>query len=280
MGSVSHPDEPTLDRYRTGELEGEEREQLEAHLETCEACRARLSGLEAFSDRVGEAYGASRRAAPRPDWETQRASILDRIDEPAVRRGPWTRVRRWAPQLAAAAIAVLVVGVLWQEGIRGPDDAQRAVRSTRIEREVPITGTGPAAPEADDRAPREEPPVPAGLGERADASDDGAPEETQERSRDAVLTDEVERRRAVGQGARPERQEEVAGMRAETAPAPAAERFEGRARDALAKRDADSAREALAFYRDSVEPAALDSVHADTLRALADSLAAWLASRP
>jgi len=80
--------------------------------------------------------------------------------------------------------------------------------------------------------------------------------------------------------ARPDRREAVAGMRTRAALAPPAERFEGRARDALAKREVSSAREALAFYRDSVEPAALDSVRADTVRALADSLAAWLASSP
>jgi len=277
MGSVSHPDEPTLDRYRTGELDGEEWERLEAHLATCEACRARLSGLEAFHDRVGDAYAASRRAAPHPDWEAQRVSILDRIDDATVRPGPWTRVRRWAPQLAAAAVAVLVVGVLWQEGIRGPEDAQRAVRSPEIEREVRTAAPEPAAPESDDRAPREEPPDAAG---RVDGPEGAAPEGALEESRDAALTDEAEQAEAVEQGARRERREAAVRMRAQAAPAPVAERFESRAREALAKRDAESAREALAFYRDSVEPAALDSVRADTLRALADSLAAWLASRP
>lgn len=285
MGSVNHPDESTLDRYRTGELESEERARVEAHLETCAACRARLSGLEAFSGRVGEAYVASRRAAPRPDWEAQRASILDRVDDPVVRPGRWMRLRRWAPQLAAAAVAVLVIGVLWQEGIHGPDDAQRAVRSPAVEREARTAAPEPAArepaaPVPGDRAPGEEPPAPAAAAGRVAGPDGGAPGDVQEEDLEDAPTEEVEQGRAAEPEARPDRREAVAGMRTRAALAPPAERFEGRARDALAKREVSSAREALAFYRDSVEPAALDSVRADTVRALADSLAAWLASSP
>jgi len=261
MGSVSHPDEPTLDRYRTGELDGEERERIEAHLATCEACRARLSELKAFSDRAGEAYGASRRAAPRPDWEAQRASILDRIDEPEARAGRWTGFSRWAPRLAAAAVAAIVVGVLWQEGIREPGDVERRVRAPAVERTTRSAPPESVAP--DTEATRK-------VGGDAEIARSPRVEA------DALADEDV----SVEQEAVPARREmRRSAARARVSPTPA-ERFVKRAREALAAADTTAAAEALTLYRDSVEVAELTPGRADTLRALADSLAAGLAGRP
>lgn len=305
---MSHADESTLDRYRTGELGADERARVRAHLEGCEACRERLAELEAFAHHVGEAYATAEADAPEPDWDAQRASILDRIeerDETAARPstgetrsdrvvpGPWARIRRWAPQAAAAAIAILVVGVLWKEGIREPDDVMRALRSPEVERverarERSAAGdrAAPPAGESDedgaaepgDLERDEEAARPPGEERRAPALADDAEPAPEPVEEDAIAPSEAET--AAGAEAAPRERAVPAELRARAVPDDPGERFEKAARRAVAEGDPDEAREALSLYRDSVDVANLAPARADTLRALADSLAALLGSLP
>lgn len=125
--------EELLDRYRTGELDPAERRRVEDHLEGCEGCRSALAALEAFSKTVERGYAAAtgaRSAGREPDWGRLRAAIVERTSgrKPGPRR---FRLARHAPQAAVAVLALVALGVLWQQGIRGPADADRALRDDR-----------------------------------------------------------------------------------------------------------------------------------------------------
>ncbi|MGH7563778.1 MAG: anti-sigma factor, partial [Gemmatimonadota bacterium] len=122
-----------LDRYRTGELDPADHGRVESHLEGCEGCRSALAAMEAFATTVERAYAAetTARATKRePDWGRLRASIVGRTSarEPGLRRS-W--LARHVPQTAALVVALVAVGVLWQQGIRAPGDADRGLRSER-----------------------------------------------------------------------------------------------------------------------------------------------------
>jgi hypothetical protein len=107
------PSDLALDRLKAGELEGEEKLELETHLSACECCAQRLSlreaGFEAF---------------PEVDPRRLLASTRRRADEPA---GLGARVATWlqanlstlAP-LAAAGIAVAVLAVTVGPGADPP----------------------------------------------------------------------------------------------------------------------------------------------------------------
>ncbi|WP_030173502.1 anti-sigma factor family protein [Spirillospora albida] len=103
----------SLGVYVVGAIDPSERADVDAHLETCPACRdelAGLAGLPALLGRVDEAQ-LDLAAGPGPE-------MLDALLSRAAaerRRGPLRRLARrpggWAP-LAAAACALLVAGVL------------------------------------------------------------------------------------------------------------------------------------------------------------------------
>lgn len=126
-GAGGHVEE-LLDRYRTGELDLADRRRVEGHLEECEACRSALASLEEFSETVGRAYAAeaaSRAVEHEPDWGRMRAAIAARTTAPP--RRSW--LARHVPQAAAAIVALIALGVLWQQGIRSPEEADRALRT-------------------------------------------------------------------------------------------------------------------------------------------------------
>jgi len=91
------------------------------HLDRCEACRARIAGVEALFSALGTEPPATTGA----EMATQRDRILA-----AVRARPRAPVRRlsrrsvWVPAVAAAAIAALL---LWApRGTRSPETAPTA----------------------------------------------------------------------------------------------------------------------------------------------------------
>lgn len=148
--------EELLDQYRTGELDAAQGRGVEEHLVSCGECRSALAALDAFSDTVARAYAAetSARALGRePDWGRLRAAIVARTAAPqGAPRRSW--LARHAPQAALTALAFVAVGVLWQQGIREPADAGRALRDER-----PSTAADPAVP------PEEDLGVRSGIGE-------------------------------------------------------------------------------------------------------------------
>lgn len=127
-----HVDE-LLDRYRTGELDPAEERSVEEHLASCEPCRSALAALGDFSRTVERAYAAetAARALERePDWGRLRAAIVGRTSARGAAPGrSW--LARHAPQAALAVLALVAVGVLWQQGIREPADAERVFRDDR-----------------------------------------------------------------------------------------------------------------------------------------------------
>ncbi|HKY59951.1 MAG TPA: zf-HC2 domain-containing protein [Gemmatimonadota bacterium] len=306
-----------LDRYRTGELDEPDRLRVEGHLEACAGCRSELDALVAFARTVERGYTAERvaRAAERePDWARLRASIVSRTSA----RAPGGRragLGRYVPQAALAVLALVAVGVLWEQGVRGPEEAERTLRSER-----PAATPGPGREEGS----RGEDRFAEAGGAATETRTDGAPaspDEIDDRRREVGLADgrfrddvdsvegEAER---VGAEARVEvaenradavapaagaqqRDETVEGLdtdraaaqapeelgKAAAAPPADLERFQRSARSALAQADTLLAARALAQWRDSLAPGRdLPPELERAAQALADSLAAFLANRP
>lgn len=317
MAKMSDHVEELLDRYRTGELDEPDRQRVERHLGACAACRGELEALTAFALTVERGYAAERaaRAAERePDWARLRASIVERT---AARHAGAGRLRlgRYVPQAALAVLALVAVGVLWEQGVRGPDEAERVLRS---ERRTASRGDqaseGPGGPavtagadrlerERDDRfaAPAElpegqepvgnvgvEPPDEERVGhdvaldEFRDADPAGRRAGQAEAEPSADQPDRLAKAAeaaAPGEGAAAQAREEDA--EANVAPPPELERFQTAARTALSEADTLRAARALAQWRDSLAPRQdLPPALERAARALADSLAAFLASRP
>jgi len=95
---AGHPEGWTLDRWRTGELAGPERERVAAHLAGCEAC-ARTDGARGLRPSGGRVYAADRALAARaePDWMRVRARIAGAtgsLPAPAA-AGRWRKPSRW-----------------------------------------------------------------------------------------------------------------------------------------------------------------------------------------
>lgn len=124
------------------------------HLERCEACRARIAGVEALLSALG--------TEPPTTTGAEMAAQRDRILA-AVRARPRSPVRRlsrrsiWVPAVAAAAIAALL---LWApRGTRSPETAPTVyapaesatppviVDATRAAEEVAAAAGEPAAAE-------------------------------------------------------------------------------------------------------------------------------------
>jgi hypothetical protein len=321
-----------LDRYRTGELGEPDRLRVERHLETCEACRAELEALAVFTRVIERGYAAERaaRAAERePDWARLRAAVIARTSGRRS-RAQRSRLARYIPQAALAVLALVALGVLWEQGVRGPGEAEQALRSehrtgSRADGAGEDSGGPAVTPGADrmERAAREDRfAARAGAPETREPMEEALPEspdEANERRRDAALEDarfrvdvdgvEREADRAaegapadeavaeavapVGQAqdqagaearpdpARPAAQAREEHAKAAAAPPPVLERFQRSARNALSEADTLLAARALAQWRDSLAPRRdLPPDLERAARALADSLAAFLATRP
>ena len=96
-----------LNDYADGALEGEERERVAAHLETCAECRAEAEGLVSL---LAEAAGLPREIRPPRDLWSGIDARLDAATDGGARPlagRPATALPRWA--LAVAAIALVVV---------------------------------------------------------------------------------------------------------------------------------------------------------------------------
>ena len=256
--------EELLDAYRTGELDDAGRARVAAHLETCAPCRQELERLGTWTGVVERGF-AARRAAARdlePDWAAQRAAIVARTSGRAGSAQGRHAFWRWAPQIALVALAALIVGIVWRENPRDPG-SRGATESRPVAVEPRDEG---ASMDADAEAP-------------AGASTDPSPQAPPAvpREGDEVAKAAPEEAETLGQ-ARNEAREVFADRAPEVLQRAAGdgERFEARARAALAARDTVAARRALASL-DSLDSAE----RSDSTRvALADSLEALLAGAP
>ncbi len=95
--------------YALGRLDPAERARFEAHLETCEACRAELDDLR---EVAGLLPLASPAAAPPPNLEARVLAAVRREATPApgreaaaAARPSLRRLPAWAPRLGVAALA-------------------------------------------------------------------------------------------------------------------------------------------------------------------------------
>ncbi len=136
--------EPWLDAFRTGELAAADRVRVERHLARCAECAARLAEIESLARTATRAFAAGAGLASRaePDWGRLRAAILARTVGPAPAPRPRPSLLRFAPQAALAALAVLVLGILAREGVRGPADLEQALKKS----DDSARANAPAAP--------------------------------------------------------------------------------------------------------------------------------------
>lgn len=147
----THPSADDLSAYLDHEVDARALGALEAHLEGCPSCRARLAAL-------AQTVGAVRALGPIAAPPAVRAAVYDRLRRE--RRWPdrWRR-RLPAPlggptwRLAAAAVAVLLVGLFaanrWQQAVPGDEVG------------IALPRLGPGAPSAPGRGPAVPGPQPA-----------------------------------------------------------------------------------------------------------------------
>jgi hypothetical protein len=113
--AATHEPLDALAAYVLGILDPDERREVEAHLATCEACRAELARQEVV---VGELGTLAAPVPPRPELrETLLAEIHASAPEPDAQRAP-TPIRRRIPSswlgfaAAAALVTITMLGVL------------------------------------------------------------------------------------------------------------------------------------------------------------------------
>lgn len=146
----THPPIDDLSAYLDHEVDARAEAALEAHLEGCPSCRARLAAL-------AQTVGLVRVLDPLSAPPAVRAAVYDRLR--GQRRWPGAWLRRLPAPLGgltwrlAAAVAVLLVGLfavnLWQQAV--PED----------EAGTALPRPGPGAPSAPGRAPAAPAPQPA-----------------------------------------------------------------------------------------------------------------------
>ncbi|HEX2251941.1 MAG TPA: zf-HC2 domain-containing protein [Thermoanaerobaculia bacterium] len=179
---MPHVDDPTLHALLDGALPATEparAEAVEAHLEGCADCRARLAAAAGLRERAGailatlapEALPGP--AAPlAPDFEEVRRRAAARGGGPgAPRRPESSRPLRWAPVLAWAATLVVALGIGYLIG----DQVVPAAGLQEAELQATAEPEGPRAAEAETTQEEAE----AAEADSAPAADAVAPVEQQ-----------------------------------------------------------------------------------------------------
>ena len=126
-----------LQPYLDGEIDGEERIFISAHLQSCERCQRDASFEQAFRDTVRR-HAASPAAPPQ-----LREKVLRALDEP-----PESKVVRWARMAIPAAAAVLLVlgvAISKRDGmpVAGATLADQSIDWHRRDLPLDVTGSSP-----------------------------------------------------------------------------------------------------------------------------------------
>jgi anti-sigma factor RsiW len=116
---------PVISAYCDGELAGVDREQVERHLVSCEACTAR-------SRLQGRLKAAVRAHLPRPAVpQALRMRVREALadQEIAPRRWPWLTYPRLVPAAAAAVLLIAITGTVQRSQSIVLQQAQRSYRT-------------------------------------------------------------------------------------------------------------------------------------------------------
>lgn len=156
---MPHVDEGTLHALLDGALrahEPERADRVEAHLETCADCRARMEEAAALKDTAADILSALGGAAPEPDFDEVRARAAageaEERSGPATVRADFQEQVRWTRRLAWAATIVVALGAGYiARDLAGPTGAVTAPRTDRVEAAAPGTQAedGPVGVDAD-----------------------------------------------------------------------------------------------------------------------------------
>jgi anti-sigma factor RsiW len=148
MRDAEHPSEASRNAFVEGRASAEEHAAILRHRAGCRRCAAELEALAAV--RVVLAVEAERDAVPDAAFEARLRGALDREDAARAKRRPDTAGSRrvaWAGLAAAAALALLWIGLAGDVASNGPVDAAFADASAAgIDRLViDLATTDPAA---------------------------------------------------------------------------------------------------------------------------------------
>ena len=98
---ATHP-ETDLVRFLRGELNAEERDRVQHHLDGCEQCRDSMDALAATLQQVS----ARLEELPTPEWSAYRRELRLKLAHRTETRSRW-----WRPSVAWASLATAGVGV-------------------------------------------------------------------------------------------------------------------------------------------------------------------------
>jgi anti-sigma-K factor RskA len=123
---TQHETRDLLEAYALGALDEDERLRVEAHLETCPACRALAGELAETAHSLPLALGA---ASPLRPPAALKGRVLQAVGTPAVPR-PTRRGRWWRPRIAIAlgALAVVVGFAAWTAHLSAALSDERSAR--------------------------------------------------------------------------------------------------------------------------------------------------------
>jgi anti-sigma factor RsiW len=132
----------SLGAYALGQLEGDERAALEAHLEGCARCRAELASLEPVAKMLPHADPARFESAPQPPADLgQRIAAVIASERQRVEKRRHRRLfGGFALGGAAAALAAVALAIFVLGGSGGENPEQR-VKFTSVPSGVKIYAT-------------------------------------------------------------------------------------------------------------------------------------------
>ncbi|MEE9179352.1 MAG: zf-HC2 domain-containing protein, partial [Vicinamibacteria bacterium] len=191
---------PLIEKLVDGEAAAAERQQAEAHLESCTSCQSHFRFLKALPEAARQ---ASLPDPPDMYWEVLPRKIMSRIEkEGATRRRGWfsqilapSRLR-WAGALAAALVAAVVGLRVLQSPLtyRDAPPSASVARSNEEKREAVISRRDAPAPPAQKEEVMDEKPAAESADSltpaRRQASEEGAAQEDLEKPKELVALDD------------------------------------------------------------------------------------------